>query len=66
MSTACPMIVLIQESTRFFPEVSVHLTVVSALRAIVIEVVLVLFLRFRLQELLPERRYVDRLPRTDL
>jgi len=60
------MIVLIQESTRFFPEVSVHLTVVSALRAIVIEVVLVLFLRFRPQGLLPERRYVDRLPKTHL
>ncbi len=56
------MIVLIQESTRFLPEVAGHPTVVPALREIVIGAVLVLFLRFRPQGLLPERRYVDRLP----
>jgi branched-chain amino acid transport system permease protein len=56
------MIVLIQESTRFLPEIAGHPTVVPALREIVIGAVLVLFLRFRPQGLLPERRYVDRLP----
>jgi branched-chain amino acid transport system permease protein len=56
------MIVFIQESTRFLPEVAGHPTVVPALREIVIGAVLVLFLRFRPQGLLPERRYVDRLP----
>src|SRR5579859_4262245 len=55
------MIVLIQESTRFLPDVPGHPTVVPALREIVIGAVLVLFLRFRPQGLLPERRYVDRL-----
>jgi hypothetical protein len=69
MSTACPRIVLI--------EVPVYSPVDSAFREIVIGAVLVLFLRFRprrllpgprfqLQRLLPERRYVDRLPRTNL
>jgi branched-chain amino acid transport system permease protein len=56
------MIVLVQESTRFLPDVPGHPNVVPALRAIVIGAVLVLFLRFRPLGLLPERRYVDRLP----
>jgi branched-chain amino acid transport system permease protein len=56
------MIVLVQESTRFLPEVPGYPAVVPALREIVIGAVLVLFLRFRPQGLLPERRYVDRLP----
>jgi branched-chain amino acid transport system permease protein len=56
------MIVLIQESTRFLPEVPGYPAVVPALREIVIGAVLVLFIRFRPQGLLPERRYVDRLP----
>jgi branched-chain amino acid transport system permease protein len=56
------MIVLIQESTRFLPEVPGYPAVVPALRGIVIGAVLVLFIRFRPQGLLPERRYVDRLP----
>jgi branched-chain amino acid transport system permease protein len=56
------MIVLIQESTRFLPDVPGHPNIVPALREIVIGAVLVLFLRFRPQGLLPERRYVDRLP----
>src|SRR5260221_307816 len=56
------MIVLIQESTRFLPDVPGLPNVVPALREIVIGAVLVLFLRFRPQGLLPERRYVDRLP----
>ena len=57
------MIVFIQESTRFLPDVPDHPTIVPALREIVIGAVLVLFLRFRPQGLLPERRYVDRLLR---
>jgi branched-chain amino acid transport system permease protein len=56
------MIVLIQESTRFLPDVPGYPNIVPALREIVIGGVLVLFLRFRPQGLLPERRYIDRLP----
>lgn len=52
--------VLVQESTRFLPEVPGHPQVVLALRGVIIGLVLVLFLRFRPQGLLPERRYVDR------
>ncbi len=54
------MIVLVQESTRFLPDIPGHLEAIPALRGIVIGAVLVLFLRFRPQGLLPERRYVDR------
>jgi neutral amino acid transport system ATP-binding protein len=56
------MIVLIQESTRFLPDVPGQPNIVPAMREIVIGAVLVLFLRFRPQGLLPERRYVDALP----
>jgi ABC-type branched-subunit amino acid transport system permease subunit len=56
------MIVLIQESTRFLPEVPNHPGVTLNLRPIVIGLILVLFLRFRPQGLLPERRMVDRTP----
>ena len=56
------MIVLIQESTRFLPDVPGYPNIVPALREIVIGGVLVLFLRFRPQGLLPERRYIDRVP----
>ena len=56
------MIVLVQESTRFLPDVPGNPGIVPALREIVIGAVLVLFLRFRSQGLLPERRYVDHLP----
>lgn len=56
------MIVLVQESTRFLPDIQGYPNVIPALRAIVIGAVLVLFLRFRPHGLLPERRYVDRLP----
>src|SRR6202043_1352984 len=55
------MIMLIQESTRFLPDVPGYPAVVPALREIVIGTVLVLFIRFRPQGLLPERRYIDRL-----
>jgi ABC-type branched-subunit amino acid transport system permease subunit len=54
--------VLLQESTRFLPEVPGHPGVTLAAREAVIGLVLVLFLRFRPQGLLPERRFVDREP----
>jgi ABC-type branched-subunit amino acid transport system permease subunit len=54
--------VIVQESTRFIPEVPGHPQIVLALRGVIIGLVLVLFLRFRPQGLLPERRYVDRQP----
>jgi len=57
------MIVLVQESTRFLPGVPGYPNIVPALREIVIGAVLVLFLRFRPRGLLPERRYIDRLPK---
>jgi ABC-type branched-subunit amino acid transport system permease subunit len=47
-------------------EVLVYSPVDSALREIVIGAVLVLFLRYQPRGLLPERRYIDRLPRTNL
>jgi branched-chain amino acid transport system permease protein len=53
------VIVLIEESTRFLPEIPGHPNVVLALRPIVIGAALILFLRFRPQGLLPERRYLD-------
>jgi ABC-type branched-subunit amino acid transport system permease subunit len=53
------VIVLIEESTRFLPEIPGHPAIVLALRPIVIGAALILFLRFRPQGLLPERRYVD-------
>jgi ABC-type branched-subunit amino acid transport system permease subunit len=54
--------VIVQESTRFLPEVPHHPQIVLALRGVIIGLVLVLFLRFRPQGLLPERRFVDRSP----
>lgn len=54
------MIVFVQESTRFLPDIQGHTAVIPALREILIGAVLVLFLRFRPQGLLPERRYIDR------
>ena len=54
------MILLIQESTRFLPEFPGNPAVVPALREVMIGAVLVFFLLFRPQGLLPERRYVDR------
>lgn len=54
------MIVFIQESTRFLPEVPNYPAIIPATREIIIGLVLVLFIRFRPQGLLPERRYVDR------
>jgi branched-chain amino acid transport system ATP-binding protein/branched-chain amino acid transport system permease protein len=57
------MIVLVQESTRFLPDLPGQPNVVPALREIVIGLVLVLFIRFRPQGLLPERLHIDHLPR---
>ncbi|HEV3312923.1 MAG TPA: branched-chain amino acid ABC transporter permease [Chloroflexota bacterium] len=65
--------VLVQESTRFLPMVpgqppalrqflSAHPQILLALRGAIIGLVLMLFLRFRPQGLLPERRFVDRQP----
>src|SRR5579871_5359938 len=59
------MIVLIQESTRYLPDIAGNPNVVPAVRVMVIGVVLILFLRFRPQGLLPERRYTDRTPGED-
>jgi branched-chain amino acid transport system permease protein len=57
---------LVQESTRFLPRLpgldelnQVHPQVLLAMRGVIIGLVLVLFLRFRPQGLLPERRFVD-------
>jgi branched-chain amino acid transport system permease protein len=59
--------VVVQESTRFLPMLpgvgqlnTLHPQVLLAARGATIGLVLVLFLRFRPQGLLPERRYVDR------
>jgi branched-chain amino acid transport system permease protein len=51
---------IVQESTRYLPDVPGHPQIVLALRGVVIGLVLVLFLRFRPQGLLPERRFIDR------
>jgi branched-chain amino acid transport system permease protein len=58
---------LVQESTRFLPQLpglgelnTAHPQVLLAMRGVIIGLVLVLFLRFRPQGLLPERRFVDR------
>ncbi|HEU0002710.1 MAG TPA: branched-chain amino acid ABC transporter ATP-binding protein/permease [Ktedonobacteraceae bacterium] len=53
------MIVFIQESTRFLPDVPGYPNIIPATREIVIGLVLVLFIRYRPQGLLPERRYID-------
>ncbi len=58
--------VLVQESTRFLPQVPIlgqlnilHPQVLLAMRGVLVGLVLVLFLRFRPQGLLPERRFVS-------
>jgi ABC-type branched-subunit amino acid transport system permease subunit len=65
--------VLVQESTRFLPQLpgvgdfnTLHPQVLLAMRGVVIGLVLVLFLRFRPQGLLPERRFVDRQAAVDI
>jgi branched-chain amino acid transport system permease protein len=61
---------IVQESTRFLPSVpglgelnTLHPQVLLAMRGAIIGLVLVLFLRFRPQGLLPERRFIDREPK---
>ena len=58
---------LVQESTRYLPQLpglgafnTQHPQVLLAMRGAIIGLVLVLFLRFRPQGLLPERRFIDR------
>jgi branched-chain amino acid transport system permease protein len=60
---------IVNESTRFLPDLpgvgtfnTDHPQVLLAARGAIIGLVLVLFLRFRPQGLLPERRFVDRQP----
>lgn len=53
---------VVQESTRFLPDVPGHPNVIPSLRLITIGLVLVLFLRFRPQGLIPEQRYHYHLP----
>jgi len=58
------MFILIQESTRFLPDVPGHPNVVPSLRLIAIGLILVLFLYFRPQGLIPERRRKVPIPAT--
>ncbi len=51
--------VLLQESTRFLPQIPNQPETVLALREVIIGLILVLFLRFRPQGILPERRRRD-------
>ncbi len=52
----------LQEATRFLPEVAGHASFAPALRLILTGIVLVLFIRFRPQGILPERRMHDQDP----
>ncbi len=56
------MVMGLQEATRYLPEFAGHPTFAPALRLILTGVVLVLFIRFRPQGLLPERRMRDKDP----
>ena len=49
-----------QEATRYLPEVAGHASFAPALRLILTGIVLVLFIRFRPQGILPERRLRDK------
>jgi len=49
----------LQEATRYLPEIAGHPSYSPALRLIITGVVLVLFIRFRPQGILPERRLRD-------
>ena len=50
----------LQEATRYLPEVAGHASFAPAFRLILTSVVLVLFIRFRPQGILPERRLRDK------
>ncbi|MFN2451881.1 MAG: branched-chain amino acid ABC transporter permease [Candidatus Dormibacteria bacterium] len=54
------MVMGLQEATRFLPEVPGHPGFSPAFRLILTGLVLVLFIRFRPQGILPERRFIDR------
>jgi branched-chain amino acid transport system permease protein len=54
------MYMVLQEATRYLPEVGGHPSFAPALRLILTGVVLVLFIRFRPQGIIPERRMRDR------
>ncbi|MGH7722398.1 MAG: branched-chain amino acid ABC transporter permease [Candidatus Dormibacteria bacterium] len=56
------MVMGLQEATRYLPEVAGHPTFAPAFRLILTGVILVLFIRFRPQGILPERRLRDRDP----
>jgi branched-chain amino acid transport system permease protein len=56
------MVIGLQEATRYIPEVANQPSFAPAIRLIVTGVVLVLFIRFRPQGILPERRLRDRDP----
>ncbi len=56
------MVIGLQEATRYLPEVASHPSFAPALRLIITGVVLVLFIRFRPQGILPERRLRDKDP----
>jgi branched-chain amino acid transport system permease protein len=67
------MFILVFESTRYLAKLpgvgpldAADPEFLLAMRALLIGLVLVLFLRFRPQGLLPERRFVDRQPATDV
>jgi branched-chain amino acid transport system permease protein len=57
------MVLGLQEATRYLPEFAGHPTFAPALRLILTGVVLVLFIRFRPQGILPERRMRDKGPK---
>jgi len=59
------MVMGLQEATRFLPEVPGHPGFSPAFRLILTGLVLVLFIRFRPQGILPERRFIDRAPGDD-
>ena len=52
----------LQEATRYLPEVAGHASFAPAFRLILTGIVLVLFIRFRPQGILPERRLRDKDP----
>jgi branched-chain amino acid transport system permease protein len=56
------MVMGLQEATRYLPEIAGHPSYAPAFRLILTGVVLVLFIRFRPQGILPERRMRDRDP----
>jgi branched-chain amino acid transport system permease protein len=56
------MVMGLQEATRYLPEIANQPAFAPALRLIITGVVLVLFIRFRPQGILPERRFRDKDP----